>query len=202
MHPQWEWLPLAAFSEFASMAAVARSQHRLLRAGGAPLPSGSVMAVTYAGNAASVTLPLAGPQIGAAFALRQFGRLGVDSAVIAWAGGSGVIFSLASATVLGAGALLSHRDASLGLTAAIVALVPAAVTIVALRVLDGRAVSQPGARRGGPCRPPARTHVIARPAPRPPGECAASRLQYVEVFGLAVWNWVADCLCCSRTESR
>jgi len=157
MHLQWEWLPLAAFAEFASMAAVARSQRRLLRAGGAPLPLASVMAVTYAGNAVSVSLPLAGPQIGAAFSFRQFGRRGVDSAVVAWALVlSGVTSSLAFAVVLGAGALLSHRDASVGLTAAIVALVPAVVTIVALRssmvrrclnrslVVAARSVRRPG----------------------------------------------------------
>lgn len=51
MHLQWEWLPLAVFGEFASMVAVARRQRRLLRAGGTPLTLGSVMAVTYAGNA-------------------------------------------------------------------------------------------------------------------------------------------------------
>jgi hypothetical protein len=46
MHLRWEWLPLAVFSEFASTDAVARSQRRLLRAGGAQLSLGAVMAVT------------------------------------------------------------------------------------------------------------------------------------------------------------
>ena len=74
-------------------------------------PCAPGMAVTYA---VSVSLPLAGPHIGAAFSFRQFGRRGVDSAVVAWAlAMSGVISSLAFAIVLGAGARLSHRDASL-----------------------------------------------------------------------------------------
>jgi putative heme transporter len=196
MHLQWEWLPLAVFSEFASMAAVARSQRRLLRAGGAPLCLGSVIAVTYAGNAVSVSLPLAGPQIGAAYSFRQFGRRGVDSAVVAWAlAVSGVISSLAFAIVLGAGALLSHRDASLGLTAAAVALAPAVVTIVALRssIVRGRLN---------------RALVVAARVVRRPGLASSldslldrlvsvrlPQLQYVEVLGLSVWNWVADCLC-------
>ena len=103
MHLRWERLPLAVFCEFASMAAAARSQRRLLRAGGAPLRLRSVMAISYAGNAVSVTLPLAGSLIGAAFSFRQLGRHGVDSAVVAWAlAMSGVISSLTFVIVLGA----------------------------------------------------------------------------------------------------
>jgi hypothetical protein len=196
MHLRWEWLPLAVFVEFGSMAAVARSQRRLLRAGGAHLPLGSVMAVTYAGNAVSVSLPLAGPQIGAAFSFRQFNRRGIDSAVVAWAlAVSGVISSLAFATVLGLGALLSHRDATLAAPAAVVALVPAVVTIVALRSSTVRR----GLNRA--------LTVVARVVRRPGLASSLDsfldrlvsvrlpRLQYVEVFGLAVWNWMADCLC-------
>jgi uncharacterized membrane protein YbhN (UPF0104 family) len=175
MHLQWEWLPLAVFCEFASMAAVARSQRRLLRAGGAPVPLGAVRALTYAGSAVSVSLPLAGPQIGAAFSFRQFGRRGVDSAVVAWAlAVSGVISSLAFATVLGAGALLSHRDLSLGLTAGVVALVPAVVTIVALRSSRVRRCLNRVLVAACPCRSSTRTRLIARLAPRAPGERAAS----------------------------
>jgi uncharacterized membrane protein YbhN (UPF0104 family) len=54
-HIQWAWIPLAVFCEFASMAAVARSQRRLLRAGGTKLHLGSVMAVAHAGNAISAS---------------------------------------------------------------------------------------------------------------------------------------------------
>ena len=55
----WPWLALALVAEASSMAAFARTQRRLLRAGGTPVHLSSVMAVTYAGNAISVSLPLA-----------------------------------------------------------------------------------------------------------------------------------------------
>ena len=77
------------------------------------------MAVTDAGNAVLVSLPLSNPVIGPAFSFRQFSRRGADSAVVAWAlAASGVLSLLAFATVLVADALLSRGDASLGLTAA------------------------------------------------------------------------------------
>jgi uncharacterized membrane protein YbhN (UPF0104 family) len=80
MHLQWEWLPLAIFCEFASIAAVAHIQRRLLRASGARVPLGSVMAVTSAGNAVSAFLRLAGPFVlvrSSSFVLRSFVRRGL-----------------------------------------------------------------------------------------------------------------------------
>ena len=76
-------VPVAVFGEFASMTAVARIQRRLRHVNGITLQLGSVMAIAYAGNALSVSLPLAGPQLGAAFSFRQFGRQGIDPAVAA-----------------------------------------------------------------------------------------------------------------------
>src|SRR5207248_4862214 len=71
-HLNWTWLPLALGLEWASIATFARMQRRLFRAGGKSATQRSVMATSVAGNAISVSVPLAGPQLGTAFAYRQF----------------------------------------------------------------------------------------------------------------------------------
>src|ERR1700686_2095472 len=107
-HLDWAWLPLAVAAEAASMAAFARTQRRLIRAGGTNLHLGSVMAITYAGNAISVSLPLAGPETATGFIYRSYSRLGVDPAVAGWAlAMSGGFSSLAFALLLAGGALAS-----------------------------------------------------------------------------------------------
>ncbi|MDQ1448620.1 MAG: putative heme transporter, partial [Actinomycetota bacterium] len=104
-HLDWAWLPLAVGAEAASMAAFARTQRRLIRAGGTNLHLGSVMAITYAGNAISVSLPLAGPETATGFIYRSYSRLGIDPAVAGWAlAVSGGFSSLAFALVLAGGA--------------------------------------------------------------------------------------------------
>ena len=55
--PDLPWLSFALFAELASMAAFAHVQHRMLRAGGARVSMGRMLALTYAANAVSVTLP-------------------------------------------------------------------------------------------------------------------------------------------------
>jgi putative heme transporter len=201
----WLWLGLALMAQASSMAAFARTQRRLLRAGGTPVHLSSVMAVTYAGNAISVSLPLAGPEISTAFSFRQFiTRQGIDPAVAAWAlAVSGIVSSFAFGVVLAGGAVVSGSTtaAVLGLFAALVSLLP---TICVLAALRYQAV------RGALNRLLARLISISRRFFHGPSadtenaleqfldRIAAIRLprvQYAEVFGLALWNWVADCLC-------
>src|ERR671938_359815 len=50
------WLAVVVVAEAASMAAFARLQRRLLRAGGVRMSLGRALAVTYAANALSTTL--------------------------------------------------------------------------------------------------------------------------------------------------
>jgi putative heme transporter len=57
----WAWIPAALVVEWTSMASSARAHRRLLRGGGLELQIMSMVAVTYAGNAISVSLPVAGP---------------------------------------------------------------------------------------------------------------------------------------------
>jgi putative heme transporter len=201
---RWKWIPLAVYCEFGSMAAVARSQRRLLRAGGTKLHLRSVLAVTYAGNAISVSLPLAGPEMGTAFTFRQFGRQGIEPAVGAWAlTVSGIISSFAFAFVLAGGALASGSAvaAAVGLGGALVSLIPTVAVVGALRheavrrrldrVVDKvRGIARHMTRRPGP----SPEHALERFLDRVSSLKLAS-VQYLEVFVLSLLNWVADCLC-------
>jgi len=208
---RWRWIPLAVYCEFGSMAAVARSQRRLLRAGGTKLHLRSVMAVTYAGNAISVSLPLAGPEMGTAFAFRQFGRQGIEPAVAAWAlAVSGIISSCAFAFILAGGAPASGSAVAaggIGLGGAVMSLIPTVAVVGALRYKGVRRwLNRVLAKLLAVAR-----HVINRPGPS--AEDALERfldrvsslrlptVHYLEVFALSLLNWVADCLCLAAAIS-
>jgi uncharacterized protein (TIRG00374 family) len=203
-HLDWAWVPLAVAAEAASMAAFARTQRRLLRAGGTNLHLGSVIAITYAGNAISVSLPLAGPETATGFIYRSYSRLGIDPAVAGWAlAVSGGFSSLAFALVLAGGAAASGSTSALtlGLVGAAISMLATVTVLAALRSSSAR-------RRLNWLV----AHVISRlnklvGRPRPETADALDRfldrvaslrlprLQYAEVMAFAVWNWIADCLC-------
>jgi hypothetical protein len=203
-HLDWAWLPLAVVAEAASMAAFARTQRRLIRAGGTNLHLGSVMAITYAGNAISVSLPLAGPETATGFIYRSYSRLGVDPAVAGWAlAMSGGFSSLAFALVLAAGAAASGSTSgiALGLAGAVISLLVTVTVLTALRSSRARrllnllaarliAASRKFVDRPGPEAADAVDRFLDRVA-----GLRLPKLQYAEVMALAVWNWVADCLC-------
>jgi uncharacterized membrane protein YbhN (UPF0104 family) len=200
----WPWLVAAVIAEAGSMAAFARAQRRLLRAAGTRVPIGPVMAVTYAGNAISTSLPLAGPGLSSAFSIRQFRHRGVDDGVIAWAMiVSGLVSSVALAVVLTAGAVVvgSATAAMLGLAGAIMALLPVSILLAGLRFpVFRRALNRilsvlvTGSRR-----------LIGRPdiGVTEAFETSLEKLvairvafrRYLGVLALSIWNWVADCLC-------
>jgi putative heme transporter len=200
----WSWLSLAVAAEAASMAAFARTQRRLIRAGGTNLHLGSVIAITYAGNAISVSLPLGGPEVATGFIYRSYSRLGIDPAVAGWAlAVSGGFSSLAFALVFAGGAAASGSNSAmtLGLVGAAISLLLTVAVLSALRssgvrrrlnwlvarfvALSRKLVNRPGAETAD-----ALDRFLDRVA-----SLRLPRLQYAEVMALAVWNWVADCLC-------
>jgi len=203
-HLDWAWLPLAVAAEAGSMAAFARPQRRLIRAGGTKLHLGSVMAITYAGNAISVSLPLAGPEMATGFIYRSYSRLGIDPAVAGWAlAVSGVFSSVAFALVLAGGAAASGSTSAmaLGFAGAASTLLLTVVVLSALRsgrvrqrlnALVARLVarSRKLVNWPGPDAVAALDRFLDRVA-----SLRLPRVQYAEVMALAVWNWAADCLC-------
>jgi uncharacterized protein (TIRG00374 family) len=197
------WFAVAIIAEIGSLVAFGLSRRRLLRAGGDQARFSSVMAITYAGNALSMSIPFAGAQLAVVFSYQQFRRRGLDPAVTGWAlGVSAIASSSALALVLVVGAVAGGAPlaTAVGFLGAAVFALPAITVILALRFPRARAVANRviGWAIGLVRR------IIRKPGVDPAvlegflHQLAGIRLrwpQYAEVFGLAVVNWLADCAC-------
>jgi uncharacterized protein (TIRG00374 family) len=116
-HPQWSWISLGVLLEASSMVTFAMMQRRLLRVGGRRVGTRPMMATTFAANALSVSVPVAGPELGAAFTFRRFKEQGADTSLAGWTLLVGGIASWFGAIfVLGAGGLLSGNVVVTGVT--------------------------------------------------------------------------------------
>ncbi len=197
------WFLLAIVCEGVSLVAFGLSRRRLLRADGDQARFSSVMAITYAGNALSMSIPFAGAQLAVVFSYQQFRRRGLESAVTGWAlGVSAIASSSALAIVLVVGALAGGAPVAnaVGFLGAAVFALPAITVILALRYPKARVIAN---------RVIAWAVGLVRRIIRKPGfdpdtldeflqQLAGIRLrwhQYGEVFALAVVNWLADCAC-------
>jgi len=175
----------------------------LLRADGHKAAFGSVMAITYAGNAVSMSIPFAGAQLAAVFSYQQFRRRGLDPALTGWAlGVSAIASSSALALVLVAGAIAGGAPlaTAIGFLGAAVFALPAITVILALRYPRARVVANRVLSWV--------VHLVRRLFRKPGIDPAAldellqrlatirlGWLSYAEVFGLAVANWLFDCAC-------
>jgi putative heme transporter len=203
-HLRWKPVLPALFVEFTSMAAFARAQRRLLRGGGLDLQITSVLAVTYAGNAISVSLPVAGAGAGAAYTFRQFRRRGANAATATWAiAVSGLVSSFTFALVVAGGAVASGNEtaAALGLAGATLVLVPFAGLLLALRyqalrdVVDRMATRALGWLNRARRRPPVAPTTSVGSYLDQVASIKLPALDLAVVTLLLLWNWVADCLC-------
>jgi len=199
----FRWFALAIVCEAVSLTAFGLSRRRLLRADGHQAGFASVMAITYAGNALSMSVPFAGAELAAVFSYRQFRRRGLDPALTGWALGiSAIASSSALALILIAGAFAGGAPlvTVVGFAGAAVFALPALTVLLALRYPRARETANKALASLIP---------LARRVLRKPGldpavldefltRLASIRLrwpQYVEVFGLAAVNWLADCAC-------
>ena len=199
----FRWFALAIVCEAVSLTAFGLSRRRLLRADGHQAGFASVMAITYAGNALSMSIPFAGAQLAAVFSYQQFRRRGLDPALTGWALGiSAIASSSALALILIAGAFAGGAPlvTVAGFAGAAVFALPALTVLLALRYPRARETANKALASLIP---------LARRVLRKPGldpavldefltRLASIRLrwpQYVEVFGLAAVNWLADCAC-------
>lgn len=134
-HLRWSWLPAAVALEALSMAAFARMFRRLLTAGRLRHGRVSMLATVYAANAVSVTVPIAGPELGTAVLFRRFTRHGADGLLAGWvllAGG--VITTTAWVLILAAGGLAAGHSLTTEITIPGLVLAVAAVIMVAVAV--------------------------------------------------------------------
>jgi uncharacterized membrane protein YbhN (UPF0104 family) len=200
-HPQWSWIPVAVALEFASMETFALTQRRLLRIGGTRVERRSMLATTLAANALSVSVPVAGPELGAALSFRRFKRHGADGPLAGW---SLVMGGLVS--VLGAIAVFVGGSVLSGNLLATVVSVTAGVAVAGVAMGIGRAALS---SRLGPCleRPTLWiVRLVARHSSHPiddPRETINHWLQrgrsfhlsgsdWIKIGGLGLANWLTD----------
>jgi putative heme transporter len=148
MHPslianiEVPWI-VAAFSLSAiSMFAASRLQGAVLRAAGYSIPQSSLLAITYASNAVSVTMPLAGSTVGTGFTYRQLRREGVDAATAGWTLLVSGIVSMSALAFLFAGGLGVEPDGNRVLLACLTTLAGVAPLVLLLVASRSAAVAR------------------------------------------------------------
>jgi uncharacterized protein (TIRG00374 family) len=207
-HLRWGWVAAAVVFESASMASFARMHRRVLRSGGLRLTVGSVLAVTYAGNAISSSLPVAGSGAAAGFTYRQFSARGAGGPTSAWVlAVAGIISSTAFALILSAGAIQSGNPAAIvaGATGAALTIIPLGALLIALHRPRARdwlirfvvgILRQVQRRVGRPAGDPDET---VRGAIANLGELRLSRRDAAIASIFSINNWLFDiaCLVCA-----
>ena len=137
----WTLLPVGILLEATSMAAFAAMFRLLLTRGRVRPTRTSVLGTIYAANAMSVSVPLAGPGLAAAYLFRRFTRLGAGALLAGWALlAGGVISAVAWLLLLVGGGLASGR------TLALVITVPCVALAIIVAALFGVAARRPRLR--------------------------------------------------------
>jgi putative heme transporter len=203
-HAHLSLVPLAISAEILSMATLARQQRRFLRAGGVRLSITSMVTIIYASNAISVSIPIAGSAMSAAFSFRSFARRGADRGLAGWVlAMSGVISTVTFALIVAVGAILSGNAvaAAVGALGGLAIVVPVLACLIGLRNDRLRARLESVATRGLRLA----QRVIKRPQgdPRELIEASVARIVglrlrargWIFVFCLATTNWVANIAC-------
>ena len=196
------YLALAIVLEAGSMLVFARLQRWLLRAGGVQIRLGEMVEITLAGNALGTSLP-GGAAWAATWAFGQLRRRGADRVLAGWVilvAGALASFALFVLVAVGAWVAGSHGPvAHLRWLAAALAAIPVAVG----------AGFFGAARSGAVRRTTASTWAWVRdhlPGAAPTGRVIGNVHQslqtvkpgavgWLEVFGLALANWVDDAAC-------
>jgi putative heme transporter len=206
-HLDWTWFLLGLAFEAVSLTAFGLKRRLLLPAEGHEATLRSVMAVTYGGNALSMSVPFAGTQLAAVFTYQQFRRHGLGPAITGWAlAVSAILSSSALAVVLVIGAFAGGAPAAsaAGFVGAAVFALPAAGVLLGLRFRSVRDWLQTVVAR--------MIRVSQRIFRRPRvsaddveefldrvASIKLSRPRYAGLFALALLNWLADCSCLACT---
>jgi uncharacterized membrane protein YbhN (UPF0104 family) len=163
-----------------------------------------MLGIVYASNSISVSIPIAGSPMSAAFSFRSFARRGADRSLAGWVlAVSGVISTVAFALVVAVGAMLSGNAvaAVLGSVAALATVVPILGGLMALRNVGLRTrLESVGAQA---LRLAQRLTQRPRGDPRMLVEATMARVVELRLRGrswafvlfLATMNWVADIAC-------
>ena len=204
-HPTW--LVAAFVLEIGSMASFARVQRITLKAGGIRIPLLEALRITYASNAVSVTLPVAGSAAATAHTASEYSHRGADSGLIAWTLMiTGVVSTIAFTLLIAVGAMFSGNGlaalAGIGLT--MLGTIPMLLILVAVRRPGGR--DRVAHLLNRPLR---LSHRIIRRPPNPQGwsrdlvdrlgSYHLGRVDAAFVMIFALSNWLLDAACLSAT---
>jgi uncharacterized membrane protein YbhN (UPF0104 family) len=200
-HSHWSWVPIAVGLELTSMAAFALMQRRLLLAGGKRLGHRPMMATILAGNALSVSVPLAGPELGTAFTYRRFKLQGAPTALATWCLLVGGLVSWVGAIVV----LVAGGAISGNVVLTLLAMC-AAILVVAAGVALRRTLTRPAlplrVERALAWSAGWAARLLHRPLEDPTGAIRAwlndlrslrlPTIEWGKVGGLGLTNWLAD----------
>jgi putative heme transporter len=203
-HAALSWVAVGIGAECVSMAAFALLQRQLLGAGDSRLTVGTLLAISYTGNAITGAVPVVGSGLALAYTQRQFRARGADAARVSLAlAVAGVISAVAFAMIVAVGAILTGNPAAaaFGLVTAAASAAAVACFVIIVRSPRGRAQLQPVLR--------AALRLGQRTVRRPSGDTAQlsaavlQRLSSVRLstsaialsFAWALVNWGADALC-------
>jgi putative heme transporter len=200
-HPQWSWIALGIALEVSSMTSFAMMQRRLLGVGGRWVATRSMMATTLAANALSVSVPFAGPELGAAFSFRRFKEFGADTSLAGWTLLIGGLASWFGAiVVLGAGGVLSGNLVVTGVTVGAALLAVSAGLAVWVGV--GRTRLRLLLARGAAWVIGRVSRLVSRPVDDPAAavngwieglaSLRPSKAEWGKVGGLGLANWLTD----------
>ncbi len=134
-------LALAVGLEFGSMNSFARVQRIALAAGGVRISLSQALRITYASNAVSVTVPVAGSAAATANTASEYRHQGADPGLIAWTLlVTGIVSTVAFALITAAGAVFSGNGwaAIAGVAATLFGTVPLIAILVAVRSAESR----------------------------------------------------------------
>jgi pimeloyl-ACP methyl ester carboxylesterase/uncharacterized membrane protein YbhN (UPF0104 family) len=200
-HLRWTWLAVGIPLEVVSVAAFAAMFRQLLTTGRVRPRRSEMLVTVYAANAMSVSVPLAGPGLAAAYLFRRFTRFGAGSARAGWtllAGG--VIATTAWGAVLAVGGLASGRTVALAVTvpalalaAAIAAAIVAAARYPRVRQLLEHFLARGLTRCARLLRWPATDPKLAlRAWAQRFGAVRLPKSAWALAFGYALLNWASD----------
>jgi putative heme transporter len=203
-HLRWKALAFAVVFEIGSMLALALMERRLLILGGFELSFGRAVAIAYASNALSASLPVVGSGAATAYSYRRLVSEGAAPTMAGWAITlSGVISNVAFVLIISVGAIVSGNPAAVaaGCAGIVLTMVVAGVAVIALRrpLVRDRLIRTSAWTLGRVQR------LIRRPAGEPAVIIAGMaaglsgfRLASMEVkyvIGSAFRNWLFDLFC-------
>jgi putative heme transporter len=199
---QLTWLLVAIVAELGSMAAFARLQRWLLRAGGVNVPFVSMAEITLAGNALSTSLP-GGAAWSATWAFQQLRRRGADKVLAGWVIlVAGALSSFAVFVIVAVGAWVAGSRGPVSHLRWLAAGLAAIPVLVSIGYMAARRSSRARQVLAGTWGFIARHVGVARALGNlvhktvtELGLVHPGPLGWTEAFGFALANWLCDCLC-------